>query len=217
VLRKLFTRDFDVWQGRVRNQIVNRWFAARWGRYTDSEEHDQHQYLYEPASWLVLRIALRGRAVGEGDSFIDIGCGKGRVLLQAARYPFRRVIGLDRSDRMLEIASHAIDHNRRRLTCNQVELVNADIRGYELPIDVGVVFCFPWQNAVSEVILDKVMALADARATSVLFIYYLPREHSVVEGSGRARLIKCVRPHPVVHAYPLNVYEIMPLGTGVTM
>lgn len=212
VLRKLLTRDLDVWQGRVRNQVINRWFAAKWGRHTDSAEQDQYRFLYEPASWLILRIALRGLPPVRGDAFIDIGCGKGRVLLQAATYPFRRVIGLDRSEHMLEVAARALDRNRGRLVCHRVELINADIRDYEIPIDVGVVFTFPWEGALGDVILDKVTALADARGAPVLFIYYLPREHDVVDQSGRARLIKSVPSFPITHAYPLNVYEISPVG-----
>ena len=38
------------------------------------------------------------------DVFLDLGAGKGRMLLAASRYPFRRVIGVELSDRLAAIA-----------------------------------------------------------------------------------------------------------------
>ncbi len=49
---------------------------------------------YQASGWTYLRRVLPPREVGAGDVFLDMGSGKGRVLLQAAqRYPFARVIG----------------------------------------------------------------------------------------------------------------------------
>ena len=52
---------------------------------------------YEPSPWLSLRSALRVCKVTPGDVFIDLGSGKGRVVLQAAEYPFKRVLGVELS------------------------------------------------------------------------------------------------------------------------
>ena len=55
-------------------------------------------------------------------TFIDIGSGKGRVLLMAADYPFSRVIGVELLPALHRIAEQNIDkycETRRR--CLQVE------------------------------------------------------------------------------------------------
>jgi hypothetical protein len=43
---------------------------------------------YVPSPWYVLPRALWYIGVSEGDTFVDFGCGKGRVVHQAARRPF---------------------------------------------------------------------------------------------------------------------------------
>src|SRR5262245_37566835 len=50
---------------------------------------------YDPSPWLALRRILPKRAVTSNDVFIDFGSGKGRVVIQAAMYPFRKVIGIE--------------------------------------------------------------------------------------------------------------------------
>src|SRR6478609_9761998 len=50
---------------------------------------------YIPSNWLTLRRVLRRHDVRPDDVFIDLGSGKGRMVLEAARYPFRRVIGVE--------------------------------------------------------------------------------------------------------------------------
>ena len=38
-------------------------------------------------------------------TFVDIGCGKGRALLLAEEYPFRKIIGVEFSRRLAKIAA----------------------------------------------------------------------------------------------------------------
>jgi hypothetical protein len=46
---------------------------------------------YTPSRWLALPLALPARQLGAREVFADLGSGKGRVVLQAARrYPFKR-------------------------------------------------------------------------------------------------------------------------------
>src|SRR5204863_1095801 len=58
-----------------------------------------------PSPWGVLGRILRAREITDDDVFIDIGCGMGPVLVEAAaRYPFRRVIGIDVVPQFTEVA-----------------------------------------------------------------------------------------------------------------
>jgi len=221
VLQKLFTRDLDLWLRRVNHYLVGPLFAGRWGKQTQVEPGDppvhgesEESLGYEPSSWLILRLAFWGRRPGMDDVFIDIGSGKGRVVLQAARFRFRRVIGLERSERLTEIARANLDRNSRRLTCQHVELLTADIRDFEMPDDVSVVFCFnSVKGALFQVLLDRISSLADRRGRTILFIYYHPTEVEAMERSSQARLVKSIRPFPATHAYRLNLYEIAPFRT----
>jgi SAM-dependent methyltransferase len=77
-----------------------------------------------------------------GDVFLDPGSGKGRAVLLAARYPFKRVIGVEFSESLTAIARRNMATFRARLRCHDVELVTADVVDYRIPDDVSVVYMF---------------------------------------------------------------------------
>lgn len=81
-------------------------------------------------------------------SLVDLGSGKGRVLLMAAEYPFRRIIGVEllpeldavaRANVALGVPQDAIRAADRE---PRIELVLADARGFIFPPDPLVVFLF---------------------------------------------------------------------------
>ena len=59
---------------------------------------------YYPTPVTVLRWILRQLPETEGFNFIDLGSGRGRGLLVAAAYPFRRLIGVEFADELHESA-----------------------------------------------------------------------------------------------------------------
>jgi SAM-dependent methyltransferase len=129
---------------------------------------------YEPSNWInliLLRRALRSLGVGEQDVFIDLGCGKGQILLIAARFPFRRVIGLDLSERMLEVARRNVESHRLRARCGEVELVAADALRYDIPPDVTVCYYYnSFPRNVLEVVSERLVASADAHPRRVTML-----------------------------------------------
>src|SRR6516225_8353137 len=52
--------------------------------------------LTEAISWLPI--------AHEAFTFVDIGCGKGRALMVASAFPFRRLVGVEISPELCEIA-----------------------------------------------------------------------------------------------------------------
>ena len=50
---------------------------------------------YDASPVWPLRHLLRKFGVSGSDVFVDFGCGKGRALLVAAGFPFRRVVGIE--------------------------------------------------------------------------------------------------------------------------
>src|SRR2546421_8092102 len=50
---------------------------------------------YVASGWSVLPRLLRSDGVDTSGTFVDFGSGKGRVVCQAAAYPFARVIGVE--------------------------------------------------------------------------------------------------------------------------
>lgn len=149
---------------------------------------------YESASWSSLRRILSPIEVGDQDVFIDYGSGRGRVVFQAALYPFKRVLGVEVADELNAVAKRDIDRNHYRLRCQDIQLVTADALKYEPPPDVSVAYFhnpFPG-NTFAEVI-GKLIRSVDENPRMLRLIYENPTERALIEATGRLRLIRMGR------------------------
>lgn len=82
----------------------------------------------------------------------------GPVVLQAARYPFRRVIGVELSPVLHAHAQRNVELALATLRCKDVALVNRDVLAYEVPDDVTVVYFYnPFQGSVFSSIVGKLL------------------------------------------------------------
>jgi len=76
-------------------------------------------------------------------TFIDIGSGKGRVLLMAADYPFRRIIGIELLPELHRIARENISkYKSDSQQCFAIETVRGDARNFTLPPEPTVLYLF---------------------------------------------------------------------------
>jgi SAM-dependent methyltransferase len=156
---------------------------------------DAHLVDYQASGWRDLRAVLPPGSVGPDDVFLDVGSGKGRILLEAAtRYPFRRVIGLELSAALNEIAARNLAACESARRSGPVELVTADVRAYRVPDDVTVVYAYnPFGGPVFQQLVDELVASVDRRPRSVRLVYRNPVEHDRLAATGRFRLVRVRR------------------------
>src|SRR6184192_3703762 len=76
-------------------------------------------------------------------TFIDIGSGKGRALLMAADYPFRRIIGIEL---LPELHHVALDNLRQYQShtqeCVDLQAICGDARTFPFPAEPTVLYLF---------------------------------------------------------------------------
>ena len=172
-----------------------------------------------PSPWGVLRRILRPGEVTSDDVFIDIGCGMGPVLVEAAaRYDFRRVIGIDVVPEFTEVARETIARGRERLRCQEIEIVSGDVIDYQLPDDVTVVYMAdPFREHIFDAVIAKLVASVNHNPRRLRIIYNFPVEGGRLERTGRARLVRYGRrrSRPWTTAPDLAMYEIESSGDGM--
>ena len=106
--------------------------------------------------------------------FLDYGAGMGRVMVLAATYPFRRVLGVEVSAELSEIARANLEKCRSRLRCKDVEIITADATLYSPPSDVSVIYFYnPFAGEVLEAVFKNVQRLA-ANSRLLFLICNLP-------------------------------------------
>lgn len=133
---------------------------------------------YAPTPWGLLERVLPVDEVTEQDVFLDLGCGMGRVLLEAAmRYPFARVGGVELVPRLAAAAREVLRQNSRRLRCREWEVVTSDVLDYTVPDDVTIAYLYdPFTGPVFDAALDRLEASVERRPRRLRVVYVVPQE-----------------------------------------
>jgi SAM-dependent methyltransferase len=165
--------------------------------------------LYVPSAWHVLPRALRYIGVSEHDTFVDFGCGKGRVLHQAARWPFNRVIGVEVSPELAKVARAALAARSHRHRCRSVEVVVSDVRQFQVPDDLTIAYFFrPFGDETLEAVLGAIVESIDRKPRRVRLIYLTPMtSRSTILATGRFRLVKQQSSALRRHADLVGIFE----------
>jgi hypothetical protein len=104
----------------------------------------------------VIRAAFGALSIQHEDyTFVDFGCGKGRVLLIASSFPFRRIVGLEFAPALAETARRNLNSYRSsHVKCSEIEVITRDAVDYELEPEPQMLFFY---NPFRRSLLDKIL------------------------------------------------------------
>lgn len=145
--------------------------------------------LYRPSSWVILRHVFKVLPVSREDVFVDYGSGLGRVLVFAAEQPFRRVIGIEMSEDLNEVARENVERNRERFRSSDVEVITADATRWPVPDDLTVAYFYcPFPPQVFGQVLQQLFASLDRRPRTLRLVYYFMAnaDRELLLATGRA-------------------------------
>ena len=175
---------------------------------------------YHATPWLALKRTFAELQINGDDVFIDFGCGKGRVIFEAAKHPFRRVIGVEISPQLAHVARENVKRGRAQLRCQDVEVVRADVLDFEVPDDATIVYFFdPFHADIFSAVVEKLKASLRRRPRQLTIIYMDPEEDQTLRNAG-AKIVASksgMRPsrqwssENAIHIYMLGSAEAQPL------
>lgn len=132
---------------------------------------------FEPSSVLGLyrNIAELGIPY-EQYAFVDYGSGKGRALLIASEYNFKRIIGVEVSEAAHRDALDNIKSYRSKTRqCSQLESVCTDARLFQLPLESTVIYMFnPFPSELLSEVLTVIHASLLRTPRHLIIIYCNP-------------------------------------------
>jgi SAM-dependent methyltransferase len=115
----------------------------------------------------------------ERSTLVDVGAGLGRVVLHAARRPYRQIVGVEISPALVEVAKENRAAYRGELACRDIRLVRADAASFTFPRGDLVVYLYnPFRAEVLAPMLDRLTA---DRRRDVVLVYHTPLERAAID------------------------------------
>jgi len=119
-------------------------------------------------------------------TFVDFGSGKGRALLLAALFPFRRIIGVEYCPRLNEVARrNAARFHPRERVCPSIEVQDADAAEYMIPNEPLVLFLYnPFSRQVMSRLVQNVADSYHRQPRRIVVLYFFPELADLWEAAG---------------------------------
>lgn len=140
---------------------------------------------YSPVPFLPTLTIFRKikNYIPENCTFIDYGCGKGRVLLIAADYGIKSIKGIDFSPDLCRIARYNINkyiHKTGKIIKSQV--IDSDALDYPISPEDNLIFLFnPFHSEVFDKLLDNIEKSLARNPRYLMIIYVNPRHADLIE------------------------------------
>lgn len=162
-------------------------FDRRWGVETGCETtHSsedranpliRHSVRYEGTPQHVFEDIMRSLGcLTSAYTFYDLGCGKGRVLIMAAMHAFARIVGVEFSPSLAQVARNNAARRRSRpgLARSEIEVVCGDAGAYEFADENAVIFLFnPFHAEIMHSVLRNIQRSVGL-TTARYVVYYNP-------------------------------------------
>lgn len=138
----------------------------------------------EPASFLEMLEALQASAALDltDFTFLDLGSGKGRTLLMASDYPFRRIVGVELLPTLHEIARENLAiYKSKSQKCFALETICADGTAFPMPTGPVVVFLFnPFPAAALHKAVTNMVESFRANRRPMYVVYHNPEHEKIL-------------------------------------
>ena len=184
--------------------FVDYWFDFQHGvdtcqwvtldRLSITSENRVRGVRYEPARVIPLRVLLRRvRPLLAPDSaLLDLGCGKGRILLLAAESGFPRVRGVEFAPELCEIARRNCSrYTQSTGITTEFRIIESDVVDYAIADDDNLFMLF---NPFDQVVLQRVLvnireSLGRHPRTIMICFYHTPYSDTAMATTGFTRVL----------------------------
>jgi SAM-dependent methyltransferase len=141
---------------------------------------------YQPTDPALFHEMLGGLKIKFSDfTFIDLGSGKGRTLLMASDYPFRRIVGVELLPELNNVARENLrKYTSEKQKCFALESIRGDAQDFEFPAEATVLYLF---NPLPEAGLARVIARLEQSLAKhprkVIVLYHNPLHDEILLSS----------------------------------
>jgi SAM-dependent methyltransferase len=177
-----------------------------------SSEQVRHASLYRATLPRTFERIIEAMDIRHEDYiFIDFGSGKGRTLLLASELPFKKIIGVELSPKLHEVAQKNVEiyHSKTQKGSN-IELACTDATSYPLPVENTVFYFFdPFELPIMSAVVENMKRSLQKHPRKVFIAYVNPTYCVAMEQSGFLERIHSTRGGPPESGkeYPWSIYK----------
>jgi hypothetical protein len=157
-------------------------------RLDGAEDAIAHATAYFPSSYLVLYEAFSRLGEACRDAvLVDYGSGMGRTLMFASTLPLKKLIGVEISKSLCDIAAASLSRLYRKSRRNKPPwlIVNADARLFEIPDEANIFYFFnPFDELVMGQVADRIVASVRRTPRKYIIVYANPVHESELISRG---------------------------------
>ena len=142
---------------------------------------------YEAVNYYMLENLLENfrKLFPEEKSLIDVGCGKGRVIVAAAHYGFKKITGIDFAKELCAEAEKNINKIRPFFPKTSFRIFWMNILDYKIEPGDKVFFLFnPFNDEIMEQFTEKIDQSLKEYPRKTYFIYVNPRQIEILFQKG---------------------------------
>jgi SAM-dependent methyltransferase len=146
---------------------------------------DERRAEYLAAQPSIIRQVLAAIPDPQHCHFLDLGCGKGRVLLVATEFPFAAITGVELSPTLSRIARrNARVFSRVHPDRTPISVVTGDALEHELPAEKLAIFLYnPFESPMVAQLLHRIESSLRTTDRELYVVYYTPKHADVFDAS----------------------------------
>jgi len=140
---------------------------------------NQDMYDYLPAFYGRIEKMIVFLKLTKNDIFIDLGCGKGRVVFRVALQNLKKVIGVEMDSNLIAIARRNLNNLKKSNTA--IELIHTDAAAYKIT-EENIFFLFnPFGHKTLQQVILNIKESLMAYPRKIRIIYYAPVHRDLLD------------------------------------
>jgi hypothetical protein len=142
----------------------------------------KHSGHYTPLPYSVLQHILDKMQLGSEDVFVDIGCGKGRVICCASRLSLQKIIGIELNKELVAMAEANIQKIRRPKS--RVEIINVSADEYDYTDATAIYLYNPFEAPIMDKVLSQFASSLKRNPRNLKIAYANPLQEQLFKQTG---------------------------------
>lgn len=143
----------------------------------DETNADQYHHPYEPTPYRVLERLAASGLIGEEDTVLDYGCGKGRVDFFLSHQTKAATIGIEYDEHIYRIA---LDNQQQAVAGAKSDFTLTNAESYEVPKTVNRCYFFnPFSAEILQKVLSRILMSYYEDPREIFLFFYYPADEYI--------------------------------------